>query len=1343
MSKTNSRSGEGGTFPIVGIGASAGGLGAFEKLFAAMPANSGMAFVLVQHLDPTHESLTGHLLSHYTEMPVIEAADGMGVMVNSLYIIPPNRYLAISDRTLQLTEPKLQRGMRMPIDFFLRSLAEAQREKAIAIILSGTGSDGTLGVRAVKGEGGIALAQSPETAQYDGMPRSAIATGLVDYVGPIESMPEVLLRYNAHAFINKAVEPAALAGEVPDMLRSILSVLQARTRYDFRCYKKGTLLRRITRRMGLNQIGSLGGYLAFLRVDPDEPRQLFKDLLIGVTGFFREAQSFEALERAVAKIVERKGPDEAIRIWVPGCASGEEPYSIAMLVSEQLQAAQKACPIQLFATDIDEAALAMARAGLYPENIAADVSPERLQRFFKREGNSFRVSKHIRDSVVFAVQNLIADPPFSKLDLVSCRNVLIYLEPEIQKKVIGLFHFSLIEDGYLFLGSAESIGQQEDLFEPVVKKLRLYRRLGAARRNVVEFPIFPARHEQGTPGAAERPLLSEPGRLADFTREVLLKSFAPASVLVDRKYQILYYHGPMARYMEQPAGPPHEDLLRKVPEGLRIKLRGLLHKVVHESDGPASGIAELRDGHQTRHITISVTPVSVPRQAEGLLLVSFQDDPLPQTAAAVDESADAGDALVLQLERELQSTRDDLQRTIEEMEASNEELKAANEEVMSVNEELQSTNEELETSKEELQSLNEELSTVNSQLEEKVRELELTNDDLDNLLSSTNIATIFLDPELRIKRFTPATAGLFNLIATDRGRPLSDISREFEDPDLLADARKVLERLVPIENDVRTTDGERWYLRRILPYRTRDDRIQGVVVTFLDVTERKRRLEWFRLIVEAMPNAVVVANKDGQIEFVNSQTEQFFGYERNELVGRPVEILIPERFRTRHTDHRSGYFARPERRAMGDALELSGRRKDGSEFSVEVGLSPVPTNWGTYVLATIIDTTERRRVAQALREAKAQAERANQAKSLFLASASHDLRQPLQTLTLLNGVLGRKVQQDPVLLDTVKKQDVALASMRHLLNLFLDLGRLDAGSIRPQLTDIALNSLLDTIRDEFSPLAQASNLALHIVPCSAKVRSDATLLHRIVQNFVANAVKFTAAGRVLVGCRRRGAMLRIEVWDTGPGIPAEHLGIIFDEFVKLDNPARQSVKGYGVGLAAAKQMAQLLGHRLDVRSTPGKGSMFAVEVPLTRSTETTAQGSADTPSVPYEGKAGAGVLVIEDDPEVLAAMRTLLESLGLTVTAVSSGVEALARLKAGGEPFDLIIADYRLEEVESGVNVVRHILDALERKIPVLLLSGDTLPASVRAMETSGYRVLQKPIEADRLVAEMNQLLAV
>jgi two-component system CheB/CheR fusion protein len=681
MSATDKTSRKRASFPIVGIGASAGGLEAFERFFTAMPADSGMAFVLVQHLAPMHESLMAHLLARHTAMPVIEVEDRMPVDANHVYIIPPNKYLTVSDSALHLSEPVLQRGMRMPIDHFLRSLAEARHEKAIGIILSGTGTDGTLGVKAIKGEGGIALAQSPETAQHDGMPRSAVATGLVDYVGPIASMPDVLIRCIGHTFVKMAGEPADLAGKEPDLLSSILAVLQTRTRYDFRAYKKGTLRRRIARRMGLNRVEALGDYLGFLREHPEEVTQLFKDVLIGVTGFFREPEAFAALERVVAEIVERKTADMPVRVWVPGCASGEEPYSIAMLVSERLQAARKNCPIQLFATDIDEEALASARAGLYPENIIVDVPPERLQRFFTREGSAFRVSNYIRDAVVFAVQNLIAEPPFETgsgelpqpADLSGTRG------PE---KIIELFHFALNEDGFLFLAVPRPSAST---------KTRLSRwsrsggstGIGAARRNVVEVP-FPGGMYPGS-RPAERPLLSDQPVWVSLPADICWRlSRRPRywSIINTRSCTTT------ARLAatRAAAGAPTDDLLMRA-RGLRIKLRAVLHKAV-KGDGKASAVVRFQPDGVSRRIKVMVMPTAASREAEGLLLVSFLEEPeaAERSVEAAVGAAGSEDALVQQLERELQATRDDLQSTIEETESSNEELKAANEEIMSVNE---------------------------------------------------------------------------------------------------------------------------------------------------------------------------------------------------------------------------------------------------------------------------------------------------------------------------------------------------------------------------------------------------------------------------------------------------------------------------------------------------------------------------------------------------------------------------------------------------------------------------------------------------------------------------------
>ena len=1329
-------------FPIVGIGASAGGLDAFKTFFTHMPADSGMAFVLVQHLDPTHESLTADLLGRHTAMEVVEIQDRIPVEVNHVYMIPPNKYLTIQDSVLHLSEPVLRRGMRMPIDYFFRSLAEVQRDNAIGIILSGTGSDGTLGLKAIKGEGGIALAQEPETAQYDGMPRSAIATALVDCVAPIEEMPEFLIRYSEHDFVKRTRAVTELTDEEPDRLRSILAVLRTRTKYDFRCYKKGTLMRRIGRRMGLNRIEELGDYLNFLREDSEEATQLFKDLLIGVTGFFREAEAFKVLEEVIGKIVQEKSSESPIRVWIPGCATGEEAYSIAMLITEQLQIAEKSCPLQLFATDIDEEALSVARAGLYPENIAADVSHERLRHFFKKEDGWYRVSKPTRDSVVFAVQNLIADPPFSKLDLISCRNLLIYLETDVQKQLVDLFHFALNEHGYLFLGSAETIGQKEDLFRPVVKKWRLFRRVGTVRPNVVEFPVFPARHQPGEVQSVEPPLLADPVRVGDFTRGLLTTYFAPASVLINSKYQILYYYGPTGHYLNQPTGTPTDDLLVRIRDGLRTKLRALLHKVAQSKGEKETGVAYLRRNGGSERVKITVIPVKEAKGIEGLNLVSFEEAPEPELSeeGVADEALVGGEETLLrQLEHELQATRDDLQSTIEEMESSNEELKAANEEVMSVNEELQSTNEELETSKEELQSLNEELSTVNNQLEDKLGELEHTNDDLTNLLSSTDIATIFLDTEFRIKRFTPATSRLFNLIATDVGRPISDISGNVRDDDLLADARTVLERLTPLEKEVEAEDGKRRHFsRRILPYRTQDNRINGVVVTFVDISERKRAAEHFRMVVEAAPNAALVVNQAGEVVFSNARTKQFFGYECEELIGQPIEQLVPDRLRTQHRAHRQLFFSHPEVRLLGTDREFFAQRKDGGELPVEIGLNPIETLEGLLVLCTIVDISDRKRAEQAMRQARDEAERANRAKSRFLSAASHDLRQPLHSLRLLNDVLAKRVD-DPEIVKLIERQGRALSSMKELLNTLLDLNKLESGDIEPQICSFPVTDLFDRLEVEFRVQARERDLNLRIRPCKAIIRSDPKLLDRILQNLISNAIKYTRAGKVLVGCRRRKSGLRIEVWDSGVGIPSDKLKAIFEEYVQLDNPAREFGKGVGLGLSITRNLASILGYQLDVRSTAGKGSMFAIEVPLAAEQHPMRPSSAPKSSMTrYTGPAGASVLLVEDDPAVQDATSVLLNLLGLKVVAVATGGEALSVLQTGEARPDAIIADFRLPDL-SGVDVIRQIRQWAKHDIPAVLVTGDTSSESIGEMESRDIEVLHKPSDADKLITFLNQ----
>lgn len=678
--------------PIVGIGASAGGLKALEALFAEMPTDTGAAFVVVQHLDPKHPSLVAEILGRHTKMPAVQVKDGMKVEADHVYVIPPNTSLTLNDHVFALGKAVIRKGLRMPIDTFLLSLAEKTPERAIAIIVSGTGSDGTQGVRAIKGAGGLTMAQSPETAEHDGMPRAAIATGMVDIVCPVEEMHEHLRSYLVHPYV-RGGETSLPADDYS--LGTILSLVQRGTGTDFRNFKPGTVVRRITRRMGLHHIESLAAYAAYLRQHSGEVEALYRDLLIGVTAFLRDPEAFEALEtKAIAPIIAGKADDEIIRVWVPACSSGEEAYTIAMLLFEQLEAAHKHCPVQIFATDLDEAALEVGRSGVYPENQLADLSPERLRRFFFKEDHSYRVRKQLREAVTFAKQNVLSDPPFSRIDLISCRNLLIYLDSEAHERILGYFHFALREGGYLYLGHSETVGQRETLFETIDGKARLFRRKPAVLPVTFRFPLGPGAMPQQKPEIAPVRTLAAQSRIKEQVQQQLLQKFAPAAVLIDGTHQVLYFFGPTSRYLGQPSGTPTHDLLNLADDDLRPQLRAALQKAIAGDGTSAVQTARVPRGRSRNEVTMTVTPTNVPGQSIPFFLVTFEDQPLAEPASPRAPTGDGADA-VKNLELELNEARENLEAKVQELEAANEELQAANEEVMSVNEELQSTNEEM------------------------------------------------------------------------------------------------------------------------------------------------------------------------------------------------------------------------------------------------------------------------------------------------------------------------------------------------------------------------------------------------------------------------------------------------------------------------------------------------------------------------------------------------------------------------------------------------------------------------------------------------------------------------
>ena len=830
------------TCPVVGIGASAGGLEALEQFLRHVPEKCGIAFVVVQHLDPTHKGVMAELLQRATSMEVCQARDRMKVKPDCVYLIPPNRDMSILHGVLHLFEPKNPRGLRLPIDFFLRSLADDRQERSIGVILSGMGSDGTMGLRAIKEKGGISLAQDPVSARFDSMPRSAIDAGLADLVAPAEELPGKIIEY-LHHIITISRHDLPLEEKEISSLEKVLILLRGRTGQDFSLYKKSTVYRRIERRMGIHQIGRIAHYVRFLQENPQELDLLFKELLIGVTGFFRDAPAWEALKgEAIPAILARYPDGGTIRAWSAGCSTGEEAYSLAIVFREALEQAKPNgnFTLQIFSTDLDRDAIDSARQGSYPANIAQDVSPERLRRFFFKEETGYRVGKEIREMVTFATQNVIMDPPFTKLDILICRNLLIYLAPELQKKLIPLFHYSLNPGGVLFLGSAETAGAFTDLFAPSDIKARLFRR----RETILatEPVAFPAAFIPSLPGIPkEAPMQKPAANLQSLAEQLLLQRFSPPAVLVNNKGDILYISGRTGKYLEPAAGKANWNIFAMAREGLRYDLGIAFQKATRQRETVTVKGIKVGTNGGTQSIDMTVQPVDEPEALRGMVMIIFTDTTAPtkkrspgRGKTGVEESQ-----RILELEEELNRAREEVQTTREEMQSSQEELKSANEELQSTNEELQSTNEELTTSREEMQSLNEELQTVNAEQQSKMDELARMNNDMRNLLNSTEIITIFLDNELHVRRFTSGANTLFKLIPVDVGRPLSDIVNDLDYPGMAEAAREVLRTLVFSEKQVTTTDG-RWFSVRIMPYRTVDDVIGGVVITFSDITAAKK-----------------------------------------------------------------------------------------------------------------------------------------------------------------------------------------------------------------------------------------------------------------------------------------------------------------------------------------------------------------------------------------------------------------------------------------------------------------------------------------------------------------------
>jgi two-component system CheB/CheR fusion protein len=1238
-------------FPIVGVGASAGGLEAFIKFLQALGPGTEMGYVLVQHLDPSHESALTELLGKATEMPVREVTDATPVGPNHVYVIPPNVDMIIAQGILRITPRTETRGHHMPIDRFLRSLAEDQRSNAIGIILSGTASDGTLGLAAIKAEGGITFAQDEKSAKFDGMPQNAIAAGCVDFVLPPDAIAGELARIRTHAYL--APSSSSITAElVPDgdpQLKDILHLLRTANEVDFSDYKPATVKRRILRRMVLHKIGKLKEYVLFLRQHPSEVEALYEDILIKVTSFFRDPDAFEALKAEVfPSILKHRSAEEPVRVWVPGCSTGEETYSQAIALLEFLGNRRADIPFQLFGTDLRQGSIEKARTGTYPESIGADVSPERLRRFFVKVEGGYRINKAIRDICVFARHNLLQDPPFSRIDVISCRNVLIYLEPVLQKKIMPIFHYALKPRGFLMLGGAEGIiGTASDLFELMDRKHKIYCRKSTASGLHFDFAASRYSIEAGDIAGGKEAEQRESGvRLLDLHKEadrILLTKYAPVAVVINEDMEVLESRGHVGLYLELAPGRASFNILKMAREGLLFDLQAAINDAKKEKEGVPvrkENIQIERNGELT-DVNLEITAFKVVSNRGRHFLIMFEDSRVAgsgDSAETVSGEAKLGkggrekrsDRQSSHLKQELAATKRYLHSIVEDKEASNDELQAANEEILSSNEELQSTNEELQTAKEELESTNEELHTVNEELHNRNFELAEANTDLVNLLSSVNIAMVMLGRDLQVRRVTPSGGQRFGFLLTDVGRPITNIRLNIDVPDLEQMILEVINTVSVKERDVQDREGH-WYSLRILPYKTLEGTIEGAVLTLVDINDLKNNLEEIKQahdqlaaerakleeVLRQMPCGVMIAEApSGTLILANKQVEEIL----RQPFPQAANIEEYARYKAFHLNKQP---LQPEEWPLARSLtrgevvtneEIEYVRGDGTSVFLSVSSAPILDDEGHIIAAviTFFDLTHRKGTEEVLRTTEKLA-----ATGRLTASFVHEINNPLQTLGSVLHLLGQSTRLGEAECQHLEMAHAELERVAHLSTSMLGFYRHS-----PSPVDVKICEVLDSVLKFYGPAIRSGKIIVEKRYDSEDViRGFPSEIAQVFSNLVGNGLEAltpngTLGLHVLASRDWRNPTrcgVRVLIADNGPGISGENRRRIFEPFFTT-----KGEKGTGLGLWVASGIVDKHGGWIRVRSStrPGRsGTCFSVffpeqKVPTNRHTTITLDKSA-------------------------------------------------------------------------------------------------------------------------------------
>ncbi|QHI99891.1 PAS domain S-box protein [Xylophilus rhododendri] len=1332
-------------FPVVGIGASAGGLIALQKLLGRLPAEPGMAFVIVMHLSPEHDSSLGPILQRTSSLPVLTVAGDTHIEVNRVYVISPALKLMMTDGMLRVAPFASIEGRRSSIDLFFRTLAHAHGERSICVVLSGSGCDGAQGLRRVKELGGIALAQSPDDAEFDGMPRAAMQTGMIDFVLPVEELATklVLLWENARRMelpappsdlvVARSTGEAELQAE--EALLSIKAILRERTGHEFAHYKRGTILRRLERRMQVNAVPDLPSYRRLLDSEPRETAALLQDMLISVTNFFRDPDAFSALEQTLRSYLAERGPDEPFRAWVAGCATGEEAYSLAIVLREVLG---HKVAIQVFASDIDERAIASARTGLFPVSITADVSPERLRDFFVAESNGVRINKATRDMVVFSAHNLLSDPPFTRMDLICCRNVLIYLDRFAQTQALRSFHFALKPRGLLFLGSSETADAADSLFDGIDKGHRLYRANIKAQRaralppipsRLPELPVHPYRGPSTELSKAPLELL----------HERILRNYAPPTVLVDSDDTVLHVSQRAAHLLRLPEGAPTNKLLALARPELRAELRAALARAAETGMTVEAPRVQLMVNGQPHIVIMTVRPATeeVPK---GLMLVVF--DEAQESMALPPEGIPERDPLIASLEDELLRTQERLKNMVGESSASTEELRASNEELQTINEELRSTTEELETSREELQAVNEELTTVNTELTLRMEDTTKLNDDLQNLMNSAEIGTVFVDRDMRLKRFTPQAATLFNLLPSDAGRPLLDITHRLHYPELSADVNEVLRDLKRIEREVRSQD-ERWFLARAVPYRTSEDRIEGAVLAFFDISSRRaieeqlRQTEQrMRLVAESMRDyAIITLDRAGIIASWSPGAEKIFGYAPEEAIGQSFALIfLPE-------DREAGKAVEELRRAGESGRADDNRwhvRKDGEKVFCSGITTPLDDGQGVVGFAKIARNFTAEEMRDQQREAALLAERATSnrlqeagaMKDEFLAVVSHELKNPLSVIQMNAQLLGRlpSFQNDGRALRATGAIQNAVSSQLQIINDLLELSRVNMGKLALTTALLDMAELVRNIVDAVGPDVAAKAQRLSMDLAQARIHADAVRVEQIVWNLLTNAIKFTPqGGSIEVSLHSADGMAVVTVTDDGIGMEPGHLAEVFEMFRQVDVGPSRRAGGLGIGLALVKQLAELHGGKVRAQSRGmGLGASFQVWLPLA------ADGQAARLATTAGRLQGLRLLLVDDDAELLSAFGAILEGSGARVLTAGSSQQALEIVQ--GTPVDALISDIGMPD-RDGYWLAEQLRGAQDsRDLPLIAVSGMARDVDRARAFAAGFDAhLGKPVDLEML----------